>query len=212
VEAQSVKICGLTTPEAVIACGETGCGFAGFIAHPLSPRHLTPERYADLIRRLPPTTRSVLVTVDADDAILDNYIHAAAPTLLQLHGNESPDRCREIATRFHLPIIKAFGIATARDLHATTLYHDTVTMLLLDSKRADGSSGGVGAAFDWSALQDFFSPLPWFLSGGIGLSNIDFAMRDINPPFIDVSSHLEFTKGIKDPHKIRHFMNHISAL
>ena len=156
--------------------------------------------------------RAVLVTVNAGDDTLDSYIKAASPDMLQLHGSETPSRCLELSARYHLPIIKAFGIATPDDLLIIRSYEDSADILLLDSKRSDGSSGGAGSIFDWPVLRDFITPLPWFLSGGIGIRNIDEAMQEVHPPFIDISSSLELEKGIKDPEKIRGFMNHIALL
>lgn len=209
---ERIKICGLTTQAAIIACNDTACGFAGFITHPPSARYVSPELAQELRILLNPSISCVLVSVDATDAVLETYIQRVAPDMLQLHGNESPERCGQLSARYGLPIIKAFGIRSLQDLQAIKPYTDCVDMLLLDSCHANGSSGGVGIPFDWKLLSGFTATLPWFLSGGIGLENIADAINTVNPPYIDVSSALECLKGVKDIFKIRDFMNHIHTL
>jgi phosphoribosylanthranilate isomerase len=207
-----VKICGLTTVDAVRLCSDTGCGYAGFIAVPTSPRYVTYEQMAVLTSLLASTTQSVLVTVDATDALLETYISTTKPDMLQLHGSETPERCTQLAQRFGLPIIKAIGIATATDIATATAYQDVVDMLLLDTKLPGGASGGTGIAFDWSWLHGVTFPIPWFLSGGIGEHNVADAMRQLHPPLLDVSSALESSPGIKDTNKINSFMQQIDGL
>jgi phosphoribosylanthranilate isomerase len=206
-----IKICGLTTPEAVTTCAATECGFAGFIAYPFSPRHLTPEGMAELTALLPAATRSVLVTVNANDDWLEYYINTATPSILQLHGEESPERCLALKNRFQLPLIKAFGIEKREDLDTIPAYALAVDMVLLDTKLPSGASGGTGKAFDWLLLENFAPSLPWFLSGGIGVHNLTQALST-NAPLLDVSSLLESSKGIKDIAKIRDFMKQIDGV
>lgn len=209
---QHIKICGLTSNEAVEACASTGCGLTGFIAHPPSPRHLSSNDMQACRRYVAPNARAVLVTVNATDAVLDEYIEAVNPDMLQLHGNESPERCTFLKRRYHLPIIKAFGVSSAQDLEDSKAYHQDVDMLLLDTKNQDGSSGGTGRTFDWSLLQHYAPPLPFFLSGGLGIENIQQAQALNITPYMDVSSALESSKGIKDPRKIIKFMEQINAI
>jgi phosphoribosylanthranilate isomerase len=207
-----IKICGLTTEEAVHAVVVEGCGYAGFIAHPPSPRHLLPEAMAALTTLLPASTRSVLVTANASDTMLAHYIDAASPALLQLHGEETPERCHAVRTHFGLPIIKAIGVTGAEDVACADVYTSVVDILLFDTKLPDGSSGGTGVPFDWGLLAEYRPNLPWFLSGGIGVHNVQAAVAQASPPLLDVSSALESTKGIKDIGKIRDFMQRVDTV
>lgn len=208
----TIKICGLTTPDAVDACVEGGIGFTGFIACERSVRHLTPPRMAALMERVPASIRRVMVSVDMPDDTLASYIDACRPDMLQLHGAETPERCAQLSERYGLPIIKALGIASTEDAARLAAYAPSAAMLLADSKRADGSSGGTGQAFDWSALEGFAPPCPWFLSGGIGAENLTAAIDATNAPLLDVSSALESSPGIKDPSRIRAFLTLADAL
>jgi phosphoribosylanthranilate isomerase len=207
-----IKICGLTSAEAVHAVALEGCGYAGFISYPPSPRYLSAEAMAALTTRLPPSTQSVLVTVNASDDMLSPLIRAASPALLQLHGNETPERCRDVRLRYGLPVIKAIGVTTAEDIAHAHAYISAADMLLFDTKLPDGASGGTGVPFDWTLLNHHHFTLPWFLSGGIGAHNVQAAITQAHPPLLDVSSMLESTKISKDVTKIRDFMRHVDTL
>ncbi len=208
-----VKICGLTSADAVQCCAEEGIGFAGFIAVERSPRYITTTQAKALRAYIGETMQPVLVTVDADDALLDSYMEALQPRLLQLHGKESPEHCLALQQRYGLPIIKAIAVAGAQDIHkAVTMYHDAVDYLLFDTKRTDGGSGGSGKVFDWSALDKTDIPLPWFLSGGLHAGNVSEAVQRTSPPYLDVSSGLESAPGVKDLEKIRHFLRVVDGL
>jgi phosphoribosylanthranilate isomerase len=157
-------------------------------------------------------TRTVLVTVDATDETLHRYVTHCTPDLLQLHGQESPARCAELRQRLDTSVIKAAGIASTADLEALSTYAGHVDYLLLDSRRADGSSGGTGQPFNWALLADMSLPCPWFLSGGLGADNISEALTTTRAHYIDVSSRLEHRKGVKSPEQIKHFMSQIITL
>lgn len=208
----AVKICGMTTAEAMRAAADAGAGFVGFITHPRSPRYLAPPDAAALAATLPDTVASVLVTVNISDETLTDYLAHVQPKLLQLHGQETPQRCSELRERYGLPLIKAGGIASVHDLEALNRYAPVADYLLLDTKRTDGSSGGTGQPFDWSLIANNPPQIPWFLSGGIGPANVEAAHHICHPPLLDVSSSLESSAGIKSPEKINHFMARVSQL
>ncbi len=110
-----VKICGLSTPETLEAAIAAGADMAGFVFFAKSPRHIDLATARILGRQAARRIRKVALSVDADDAALDEIVAALEPDLLQLHGNETPARVREVKTRFGLPVIKAIGVATADD-------------------------------------------------------------------------------------------------
>ena len=198
-----VKICGLTTPDAVEAAA--AADFAGFIFFPASVRHLTIERAARLAAMAKPAT--VAVTVDADDALLESIVQTVKPNWLQLHGKESPERVAEVKRAFRLPVIKAFAISATDDLAQVEAYATDADMFLFDAKPARGGlPGGTGKPFDWTILSDFQSPKPWFLSGGLDAATVEEARNVTGAHYLDVSSRLESAPGVKDPQKIRDFI------
>lgn len=204
----SVKICGITTPEALNVAVESGADYIGFVMHPPSPRHLLPEAAAALAAQLPDRVSSVVVCVNPSDALLDDIARHAAPRFLQLHGEESPQRVQEIKARYGMSIIKALGVATVQDLAHCSRYANVADMLLLDAKPpTPDMPGGAGKTFDWSLLHGFTSPLPWFLSGGLNAENLAQAIHTTRATLVDVSSGVESARGVKDGDKIRSFLN-----
>ena len=91
-----IKICGLSKPESVAAALEGGASHVGFIFFPKSPRNVTPETAAQIAEAARGRARIVAVTVDADDAFLDEIVEVLRPDMLQLHGSETPERIGEI--------------------------------------------------------------------------------------------------------------------
>jgi phosphoribosylanthranilate isomerase len=201
-----VKICGLSDPESVDAALEAGADFVGFVFFPPSPRNIAPARAAELASRARGRAQIVALTVDADDALLDEIVRTLRPDLLQLHGKETPERAASIRSRAGRPVMKAIGVAARRDLAAAPRY--AVDRFLLDAKppRDATRPGGNGAAFDWSLLQGFSSPRPWLLSGGLDPANVAAALAATGAAGVDVSSGVERSPGRKDPALIRAFV------
>ena len=121
---------------------------------------------------------------------------------------KSPQRCREIAGRTGLGIIKAVGVSGSGDLAQTHAYTDICTYLMLDAKPPRGADrpGGLGAVFDWTVLADYEPDIAWFLAGGLDPDNVEDALAVTNAPGIDVSSGVECAPGVKDPELIRKFI------
>ncbi|MFK4527573.1 phosphoribosylanthranilate isomerase [Bradyrhizobium japonicum] len=111
-----VKICGLSTGETLETALDAGADMVGFVFFPPSPRHVSLELGRDLGRQVKRRALKVALTVDADDATLDNIMDALSPDILQLHGKESVARLRDIKQRFGRPVMKAVPVATAADL------------------------------------------------------------------------------------------------
>jgi len=203
-----VKICGLTTVEAVEAAQHAD--FAGFIFYPPSPRNLTPEKAARIARNLKPP--AVAVTVDANDDMLRDIHAALKPGYFQLHGKETPARVAEVKAKFGIPIIKAIGIASGDDAAKAYAFEDSADMLLFDARPPKGLPGGNGVAFDWRILAHRSFARPWFLSGGLTDENIEEAMRVSGARMVDVSSSLESSPGIKDPALVREFVKKVKGM
>ena len=196
-----IKICGLSTPEAVDAAIHGGASHVGFIFFPKSPRHVTPETAGSLAARARALgAKAVAVTVDADDAALDAIVGVTQPDMLQLHGAETPERVAAVKQRYGLPVMKALSIARAVDLAGLDRYRGIADRFLLDAKPPAGSDlpGGNGVSFDWSLLAALPAGTDYMLSGGLGADNIAEALAIARPPGIDVSSGVESAPGVKD--------------
>lgn len=203
-----IKICGLKSPETLEAAISAGADWVGFVFFPKSPRHVTLELATDLGRIVKGRAKKVALSVDADDPSLDAIEKALAPDIHQLHGHESPERVKAIRTRYGHPVMKAVGIADARDIEDARSYQTAADWLLLDAKPPKNADlpGGNGLPFDWQLLAGLDLQKPFMVSGGLDPSNVGTAIAISRPAGVDVSSGVETAPGIKDPAKIRAFV------
>jgi len=203
-----VKICGLSTPEALDVALDAGADMVGFVFFPPSPRHLEFGVAKPLGAQVRGRAQKVALTVDADDAFLDAVVEAWRPDLLQLHGKESPARVAALKRRFGLPVMKAIAVESKADLSAIAAYETIADRLLFDARapREATRPGGLGKSFDWYLLERLDTAVPFMLSGGLDAGNVGEALRITRAPGVDVSSGVERAPGQKDPDKIRAFV------
>jgi phosphoribosylanthranilate isomerase len=204
-----VKICGLTTPDAIDAAAGAGAVYGGLVFHPKSPRFVALEQGRALAGHLRGRLKSVALITDMDDAGIAELVKTVAPEFLQLHGSESVQRTAEIRARFGLPVIKALPIGEASDLAVASDYEKVADMLMFDAKPPKGAMrpGGHGAAFDWKILSGRSFARPWFLAGGLDADNVARAIALSGAELVDVSSGVESTPGVKDAARIQAFVN-----
>jgi len=203
-----VKICGLSTPDALDVAIEAGADMVGFVFFPSSPRNVSLDTARALAARVKGRARKVALSVDADDAMLDAAVEALHPELLQLHGKETPARVTALKHRFGLPVIKAIAVESRADLDRAQLYRNVADWLLFDARppREATRPGGLGRSFDWTLLRGAAPGLPFMLSGGLRPDNVAEALRVTAADAVDVSSGVERAPGDKDPDKIRAFV------
>ncbi len=208
-----VKICGLSSPESLLAAIAAGADMAGFVFFEKSPRHIDLETARALGALASGRIRKVALTVDATDDALAAIVGDLVPDMLQLHGHERPERVAAIKSRFGLPVIKAIGVATAGDVETANAYESVADILLFDAKPAPGAAvpGGAGVSFDW-ALMRGVSSAGWMLSGGLDPENVQDALRRTHAPAVDVSSGVERESGVKDVNKIKAFLAAVRSL
>ncbi len=201
-----VKICGIKTPEAMTAAIKGGARFVGLVFYEPSPRFVDLETAKYLASYVPADIYRVGLFVDPDDETLQKTLNEVPLDMIQLHGHESPGRIAEIKAAFSLPVIKAISISDKEDLDKVPGFEAAADWLMFDAK-----SGGSGESFDWTVLQQFLdeNPLkkPWFLAGGLTEENINAALEALSPSALDVSSGVESQRGVKDPAKIKAFLN-----
>jgi phosphoribosylanthranilate isomerase len=203
-----VKICGLKTPEALDVALEAGADMVGFVFFPPSPRHVGYDVARTLATRVRGRAQKVALTVDASDEQLGDIIEALAPDLLQLHGQETPDRVVAVRARFGRPVMKALPIAERADLSAIRLYDKLADRVLFDARAPRDATrpGGLGRSFDWRLLENLEIGVPFMLSGGLDANNVSEALRITRAGGVDVSSGVERAPGVKDVDKIRAFI------
>lgn len=187
-----VKICGITECEDALGAVKLGVDALGFI-FASSPRRIAPEMARFIIEAIPPFIKTVGVFVNEKAAAIRDYINYCGLDLVQLHGDEPPDFCRKLMPH----TIKAVRIKDESSLEMCSAYKENVRALLLDTYAKD-KAGGTGKTFDWQlALKIKEAGIPIILSGGLGPSNIEEAIRVVRPYAVDVNSGVEECPGKK---------------
>ena len=201
-----VKICGITNLADGMAAAEAGADALGFVFYDQSPRHISVEAAAGLIRGLPRLVLKVGVFVNAPDDLVVHAIRECDLNLLQFHGDEAPDYCLQ----FGLMSMKAFRVRDAASLQVLRNY--PTDAWLLDAYSPD-RAGGTGATFNWDLALEARS---WgrliFLAGGLTPENVAEAVRRAQPYGVDVSSGVEAEPGTKDHAKVRAFIQAAKAV
>ena len=204
-----VKICGLTSPQSIDAAVAAGADLIGLVFFTPSPRSLTIDAAAVLARHIPKYVCSVALSVDADDAFLAAITRQVRPNMMQLHGQESPDRVTEVKKLCGLPVMKALAISEPNDVERALAYIDVADRLMFDAKPAQDATrpGGNAQAFDWSLIAPREWSLPWILAGGLTPDNVVEAIKISGASAVDVSSGVEDGIGIKNARKIAAFID-----
>jgi phosphoribosylanthranilate isomerase len=213
--ATKVKICGLKTAAAIETAIAAGADYVGFIYYPPSPRSVTPEVAAGLAQLARGQAKIVTSLVDPDDALLDEIVRTVNPDLIQLHGNETPERVRAIRARAGKPVMKAIPVRSADDTLAALDFDGVADLILFDAKAPEGLAGalpgGNGITFDWRALAGINGKVRYALSGGLNPDNVAEAIRMTGAEIVDVSSGVETRPGEKNLELIRRFLHAAKA-
>ena len=197
-----IKICGITREEDLDAAVAAGADALGFVFYAQSPRHVSPQRAARLVARVPAFVKTVGLFVNESTDVVAEVLNEVPLDLLQFHGDEGAGYC----AAFRRPWIKAARVKQGFDLleYARCFAGAPgIAGLLLDA-HVEGYGGG-GQAFDWALIPPSL-PLPMILSGGLNPGNVGEAIRRVRPWAVDVSSGVERAKGIKDMRKISEFI------
>ena len=176
-----VKICGLSTRETLAAALDAGADMVGFVFFPPSPRHLGLDTARALGQQVSRRAVKAALTVDADDATLEDIVEALQPDILQLHGHETVARLADIKQRFGLEVMKALPVERAADLASLPDYAAICDRILFDARPPKGATrpGGLGAVFDWHVLQNLDLKLPFMVSGGLNPDNVAEALHQL---------------------------------
>jgi phosphoribosylanthranilate isomerase len=207
----AVKICGLTRPSDVVLAASLGAAAVGVVLAP-SPRQVGLSRAAEVLSAAPPQVARVGVFVDPDPDLVAEVVATCGLHWVQLSGGESPERSSAIMTRARrvgrsrkggVGLLRAVHVRSAGDL----ALDDDADAWLLDAPPRNGSMGGTGVAFDWSAtLGSRLDRSRLVLAGGLTPENLPAAVRIVRPAMVDVSSGVEAAPGIKDPTRMAAFM------
>ena len=206
--ATRIKFCGITRVDDATAAVEAGAWAIGMILWPGSRRRCTvaeAARIAATHRR-----RAELVGVFVNPTL--DHVAAAADeiglTMVQLHGDEGPSFCAEVARRTGCRVIKAARVRSGAEIRALRPY--ATDFHLLDAY-VEGMPGGTGETFAWELAGEHRGRVPVILSGGLTADNVGDAIATVRPYAVDVASGTESAPGIKDPDKLRAFAAAVTA-
>ena len=216
-----IKICGLTREQDVDAAVAAGADAIGFVLYDKSPRYVSPQRAAELARRLPPFVTPVLLFVNESTLNIEAACASINGATVQFHGDETHLQCLEATHQGHRPFLRAARIPLGEagchfDLVKYALDYSKAQAILLDA-HVDGYGGG-GQTFNWSLLPPNVNA-HLVLSGGLHAANVIDGILTVRPRCktlaVDVSSGVEVSgpgnKGIKDPEKINQFVAAVRA-
>jgi phosphoribosylanthranilate isomerase len=204
-----VKICGVNDPDAFRTACDAGADLVGFVFFPASPRAVSPAAAAELSALREGGPERVGLFVDPEDDALEAVLREVRLDVVQLHGDETPERIAAIRARFGVRAMKAVGVATRAEAEAAVARFGTVAdMLMFDAKPPPGATrpGGNAVPIDWAVLRGLDVPVPWLLAGGLTPANVAQAIAVSGAPGVDVSSGVERARGEKDPALIRAFV------
>jgi len=205
-----IKICGLTRTEDVLSALQLNVQALGLVFYAASPRYVSPLQARELMQAIPAAVTTVGLFVNATPQQVQDVVAIADVSLLQFHGDETPQQCHAIAELVQKPFMRAVRVKadmTGSDLvQCETAYRAAsswFSALLLDTYV--DSFGGSGKVFDWSIIPKELAPRV-VLSGGLTAHNVSGAVTRLRPGAVDVSSGVEQAKGIKDPAKMQAFV------
>ena len=211
-----IKICGITREQDIQAAVQAGADALGFVFYPKSPRYVSPQRFAQLARTLPPFVSAVALFVNAGEDEIKDVLAAGPIALLQFHGDETPAQCAALAATVQRPFVRAYRVkpdTSAADLLESEAQYRAASPwfsgLLLDTWV--DAYGGAGKVFDWSLIPKELAPRV-VLSGGLSVHNVTGAVAQVRPFAVDISSGVEAGKGIKDARLIDAFVDAVRAL
>lgn len=207
------KLCGLNTVQDIDAAAQAGAAYVGFVFFAKSPRNLDIAEAREVALRVPVGISKVALVVNADNTLLDQITASVPLDMLQLHGDESLERVAEVKARYGLPVMKALGIATSKDVERAQTYAGVADQLLLDAKPMAGQDlpGGNGFSFDWTLLQGQTWSVPWMLAGGLTPANVASAVQLSGAQQVDVSSGIEITPGQKSSELMAEFVSQANS-
>lgn len=208
-----IKICGITKLDQAQAIAQMGADALGFICVASSPRYVT-------VSEIAPITTNLISNYSKLD-LIGVFLNASAEEIyqtieqgklngVQLHGNESPEFCREVRSHLDqinpkIKLIKAIRVKDSSGLEQAKLFSAVVDVVLLDAYDPQ-MAGGTGKTLDWQMLRDFRLHCDWWLAGGLSPANVEQAIALVCPSGLDVSSGVERSTGDKDLSKVREFL------
>lgn len=203
-----IKVCGITSVEAALWCAKLRIQAIGCVFHPKSPRHLADAEARKICGAVNGRLETVGVFVNEPVEIIRQKVEACGITMVQLHGNESPELVDQLREQ-GIPVIKTLFMDREPGLSRATSYH--VNAFLVECGKGP-LPGGNAQSWDWRRVREFGVANALILAGGLNPENIAGAILDSLPDAVDVSSGVESSPGKKDFQKIEKFVQAIRGM
>jgi phosphoribosylanthranilate isomerase len=207
-DAPRIKLCGITSRDDALLAVEAGAWAIGCNLWPGSPRVCDPAEAARIATAVRRRTHVCGVFVNATLDEVAGLVDGIGLTMVQLHGDEGPAYCAEVARRTGAKVIKAAAVSGKADIRALEAFHTDYH--LLDAYRP-GMRGGTGETFDWELVRSRHSRIPLVLSGGLRPENVAEAIAAVRPFAVDTASGTESSPGVKDPEKVAAFVEAVQS-
>lgn len=204
-----LKICGMKHPQNIAEIAALNPDYLGFIFYKKSKRYVGEDFDEALAYHLPKGIKKVGVFVDATMEFVCSKVKRYGLDLVQLHGEETPDYCRDLQMR-NIIVIKVFSVGQTFDFSQLEPYKPHCDYFLFDTKGKE--KGGNGVTFNWDILKHYDNEVPFFLSGGLSLENIENVrtLSNLNVVAIDVNSGFEIEPAFKDVQKVQRLIDVLS--
>ena len=204
-----LKICGMKHPQNIAEIAALNPDYLGFIFYEQSKRYVGEDFDEALAYHLPKGIKKVGVFVNATLEYVYSTVERYGLDLVQLHGEETPDYCRQLRMK-NIKIIKVFSVGQTFDFSQLEPYKLHCDYFLFDTKGKE--KGGNGIVFNWDILKQYDNEVPFFLSGGLNLENIENvrALSDVNVVAVDVNSGFEIEPALKDVQKVQRLIDILS--
>lgn len=197
-----LKVCGMRDSQNIAQLLQLRPDYMGFIFFEKSPRNVGNQLNEALLKSFPSTTQKVGVFVNASLDFVKAQVRTYGLDLVQLHGDESVEYTADLFA-VGIRVMKVFSIGDSFDFKQLGQYNPFVEYFLFDTKGK--TRGGTGEVFDWEILKGYDQEVPFFLSGGIDLENVEQLeeLKDLNIHAIDVNSRFELSPALKDIDQIK---------
>ncbi|SFM55502.1 phosphoribosylanthranilate isomerase [Marinobacter zhejiangensis] len=201
-----IKICGITKPEDARVAADAGADAIGLVFYEPSPRAVSLEAAEEVVKAIPAFVTVVGLFVNPDRAFVEEVLKRIPLDLLQFHGDETPEFCRQFNRRW----IKAVRVRNAADINSAFARFYEACGLLVDAFDP-AHYGGTGKCFDWTMIPEK-RPLPLILAGGLNSDNVARAVEQVRPWAVDVSGGVEIRKGVKDHKRMTDFLKEVQRV
>ena len=196
-----VKICGITSSEQAQMAQQKGADALGLVIYEKSPRYVNLEQAAKIRASITSDCLAIVLLVNPSESLVKQVIEQVKPDFIQFHGDETPEFCHQ----FDFPFIRAVRMREGLDINTEVAAYRAEGGFLFDAW-SDDLYGGTGHSFDWSHLPTT-TDYQLILAGGLTAENVNQAVAMTKPYMVDVSGGVESSPGIKDPQKVKAFIN-----